>query len=273
MPELVDDARESPERRHAAAMTSVDVAFIRGYRSVLLDHLLPNEDLASFVADAPDRRVGFAGVDPLEPDALDRMEQAFEAGLAGITIAPADQGCRPTHDRCMQVLESCAERGVPVVVSNPGATRPESVLEFLRPAHFDDIARDLPELRLVLADIGRAFLEEALLMIGKHERVYAEISTLVGRSGLLHNGLVAAHERGVMDKLLFGSGWPDHRPDEAVEKIYGVKAFDSNVPPLPREALRQLIERDAFECLGLESTPAALAVYDAPLTLNAREAR
>lgn len=233
----------------------VDVALLHGYRSERLGVHVTPDDISDVVRRTTAPTIGFAGVDPLAPDLDDILNRIKALGMQGVTISPADQGCRPTHDRCMALLGWCADRGMPVMVTNPSVLAPGSVLDFLHPILFDEVLRELPTLRLVLGDLGTAYLEESLLLVAKHEHAYAEISTLANRTVHLHHGLLSAHERGVMRKLLFGSGWPARSPEAVTERIFGFNAFDgpSRWASIPGDDLRGLIERDALALLGLKA--------------------
>jgi len=261
------------------AMHCVRAGVVLGYRSERMGVHEPAERIAAVVHSDPDRLVGFAGIDPMAPSATDDLARAVDLGLRGVAISPADQGCRPTHERCMDVLEWCAERGLPVSVSNPGLGRSESVLEFARPALLDEALREVPGLTVVLGDIGRGFLDEALLLCAKHESCFAEISTLVARPGMLYFALLAAHERGVIHKLVFGSGYPDESPEGAIERVYSVNGVAGGPvggggwPLIPRESLRGIVERDAlglvppvarpFRSAGERRGAAAIAAFGA----------
>lgn len=255
---------------YEAAMHCVQASFLVGYRSERLGVHEPMERVAARVHEDPDRLVGFAGIDPLAPGVTEDLHRSAELGLSGVAISPADQGCRPTHDRCLEVLEWCASCGVPVLVSNPGVVRAESVLEYVRPALFDEAARQVRGLTLILGDLGRSSLEEALLMCAKHPRVYAELSTLARRPGTLYFGLLAAYERGVMPKMLFGSGYPQETPERVIERVYSVNSVAGGPvggggwPVIPRSALKGVVERDAVACLGLDEPIAVRTGLPAP---------
>lgn len=241
---------------HAQAMSGATVAFLLGYRSNRLGVHVPAERVLAWAHQAPDARVGFVGIDPLSDDAMDSMEAAREQGLAGVTLAPADTGCRPTDERCHAVLVWCAGHGMPVIISNPGLLTPQSVLEFVNPALFDEALREIPGLRIVFGDLGRAYREEALAMIAKHPHAYAEISSVVSGPSALYHTLVAAHERDVLTKLLFGTGYPAEKPRRAIERIFSVNGFSTSSggwSTIPREQLREMVERDTLRLLGLES--------------------
>jgi hypothetical protein len=58
-----------------------------------------------------------------------------------------------------------------------------------------------------------------------------------------------------MDKLLFGSGFPVSMPGNCIETLLGFNRMlaDTNLPIVPREKLRNIIERDTITVLGLHS--------------------
>ena len=70
---------------------------------------------------------------------------------------------------------------------------------------------------------------------------------------LAYNALVAAFQYGVIDKLLFGSDFPYSDPADCIENLYSINQLvqGTNLPLVPREALRGILERDALDLLGL----------------------
>lgn len=254
-------ARPSPAREPSCIpRTSRDpdppcITVIVGYRSGRLGVTVPNRLIADHVAADPEHRIGFGAIDPLAESLDADLASIADLGLAGLTIAPADQGCRPTHERCRYVLEWAASRCLPVLVSNPGLVDPRSIMEFARPSLFDEACRELPALRLILGDIGRAWLDEALLLCARHERAFAEISTVITRPAALETAITDAHDRGVAHKLFLASGSPAATVRCAVEAVYALTRFGRHGEPrntIPREVLRSLVERDSLAAVGIE---------------------
>jgi predicted TIM-barrel fold metal-dependent hydrolase len=244
-------------------LESHSAAVVLGYRADRLGIAVPNPAVAERIATDPGFYAGFGAIDPLADSLEHDLATVIELGLTGLTIAPADQGCRPTHERCRYVLEWAAARGMPVLVSNPGLTDPRSIMEFARPSLFDEVCRDLPALRLVLGDLGRAWLDEALLMCARHERVFAEISTIIARPAALESALSDAHERGVTHKLFFASGSPAMTTRSAVQAVYALIGFGRHGEPrnaVPREVLRSIVERDSLAAVGIERPARARAL-------------
>ena len=142
-----------------------------------------------------------------------------------------------------------------MLIANPGIRRCESVLEYASPRDFDEPLREIDGLRVVLGDVGRAFASEALVLASKHEHVYIELSTVVSHAWSLRRVLLEAQDMGVLDKLLFGSGFPRELPERAIANVYHVNGpalHASNEYHIPREQLRQIIERDSAKVLGIE---------------------
>ncbi|MEC9374318.1 MAG: amidohydrolase family protein, partial [Planctomycetota bacterium] len=249
-PDLLDEHAENALEQ----FDCVDAAVIAGHRSERLGSHVPAEGIAGVVNRHPERFAGFAGIDPTLESALDDIDRAVDLGMAGAVISPADQGCRATSDACMAALERCGQRRLPVLVANAHLRDPRSVLEFARPDTLDEAARSFRDLTLILGDLGHGYLDDALLMVVRHERVFAEISTLIGKPWRLYNALLSAHESDVMDKLIFGSGAPDISPESAIERVYSINGIraGSSLPAIPRESLRRIVERDSLTLLGVD---------------------
>jgi uncharacterized protein len=64
---------------------------------------------------------------------------------------------------------------------------------------------------------------------------------------------VSCYQADVIDKLLFGSDFPYTNAEECIESLYRINqlAQGTNLPVVPREALRGIVERDAIGLLGL----------------------
>jgi len=128
-------------------------------------------------------------------------------------------------------------------------------LEYGRPYLLDEVSRSFPGLRIVIAQLGQPWIDETIVMLGKHANVLADLSGLLSRPWQAYNALVAAHQHGVIDKLLFGSDFPYTSATECIEALYSINqlAQGTNLPVVPREALRGIVERDALSLLGIAS--------------------
>ena len=128
------------------------------------------------------------------------------------------------------------------------------MLDFGRPSLFDEVARAFPKLCLVIGGLGYPWIDETLLLLGKHEHVFADISGIVSRPWQLYDALLRATSQGVMDRLLFGSGFPAESPAKAIETLYSVNGFShgTQLPSIPRAQIRAIVERDSLSALRID---------------------
>ena len=265
------DAEAHPTADAETDLHCIDISVVVGDPTRAASQSDPAAHIAACVREAPGRRVGFLPVNPLAEDALEQVERGQELGLVGVTISPADQAYRPTHDACLELLERCVQMRLPVMVANPHLYEPQSLLEFARPVLLDEVLRQMPSLTLIVGDLGHGWIDESLTLIAKHDRVYAEISGVVRRPWALYSTLMSAYERGLLKKMLFGSGYPFENPERAIERIYTINSVraGSSLPTIPREALRSLVERDALSCVGVRRPDTARPVREEPVAAGA----
>ncbi len=240
---------------HDRAMTCVNAALVFGFRSERLGACVPNEQVAGFVAADPRHRFGVGGVDPMSEDALAQVDQCSELGLVGVNVSPACQGFHPAHSTAMRMYERCMEHGLPIFVTLIEPLTPNAVLEFGRAALWDEVAQSFPNLPIVFGGFGYPWIDETLMMLAKHTRLYADISGVATRPWQLYNALLSASGMGVMEKMLFGSGFPFDTPESAIENMYSINAHShgTQLPSVPRSQIRSIIERNVFECLGIDA--------------------
>jgi len=239
---------------HWASSTAVDKTFVLGFKSRYLRAEIPNRFVSEYVARNPEKLIGFAGIDPTERTAVEELKLAKnELRLRGITISPANQDFHPSDSNAMRVYEQAEELGMPVLVHPCGQFAEAGKLEFGRPYLFDEIARNFPTLRLIIAQMGQPFIDETIILLAKHPHVYADVSGLLARPWQAYNALVNAHQYGVIDKLLFGSDFPYTNATECIETLFSLNQIPqgTHLPTIPRESLRGIIERDAISLLGL----------------------
>jgi len=239
---------------HWASSTVVDKSIVLGFKSHYLNAEIPNEYVADYCNRYPDKLIGFAGIDPTQRGAVAEVRRVkTDLKLRGITLSPANQDFHPTDSRAMRVYAEAERLNMPVMIHPVGPFTEEGKLEYARPYLFDEVARQFPSLRLVIAQLGQPWVDETVALLGKHAHVYADISGLLGKTWPAYNALVLCHEYGVIDKLLFGSDFPYTSAAECIEALYSLNqiAQGTNFPVVPRESLRGIVERDTLELLGL----------------------
>lgn len=242
---------------HLAATRPADKAFVLGLRSHYLKADVPNEYVASYVRRHADRLIGFAGIDPSQArEALDDLRRAHdELGLLGATIWPAGQDFHPACSAAMGVYTEACRLRMPIMFHQDVQVSPASKMEFARPFLLDEVAREFPDLKIVVSQLGYPWIDETVALLAKHKNVFADISGLLHHPWRAYNALVTAYQAGVIDALLFGSNFPFTSAATCIESLYSINQFchGTNLPNIPREQLRRIVERNTLELLGLEA--------------------
>ena len=244
---------EADAVRHLAASDPVDHSIVLGFKSCYLEAEIPNRYVADYVRRNPTKMVGFAGIDPTDPEWRGELEQAQDQlRLKGVTISPSMQDYHPCDTRAMELYEQCSQRGMPILFQQNHRS-PAGKMEYSRPFLLDNVAREFPKLRIVIAHMGYPGIDETVVLLGKHEHLYAEISGLLDFPWTSYNALLTAYQFGVMDKLLFGSDFPFKAPAACIEALYSINQVSqgTNLTAIPREHLRGIVERDALTLLGI----------------------
>jgi len=240
---------------HMQAMSPVTAAVLLGFESKLLGGSISHEQVAGYVQRDPDKLMGFAGIDPkADTHPTKSLEKALQLGLVGVTVNPAAAGFHPTDTRAMALFEACQAQGTPVLIECGTVMARDARMEFARPALFDEVIREFPDLKIVLGTFGDPWVEEGVAMLAKHPNVFADISGFTARPWQLFNALLTAHQLGTIDQVLFGSNFPYVTPEQAIKTIYSVNTLTqgTHLPSVPREQLRSVVERDTIQVLGLK---------------------
>ncbi len=239
---------------HWAESGTVDKSIVLGFKSRYLKAEVPNRYIADYVKRFPQKLIGFAGIDPTDLSAVSELQSAkADLHLQGLSVSPANQDFHPSDSRAMKVFAEAERLDMPLVVHPGSQLTDKSKMDYGRPCLWDEIARTFPRLKIILAQMGRPWVEETLFLLGKHDNIFADVSGLLSRSWPTYNALVMAHQYQVMDKLLFGSDFPYNNAADCIESLYSVNrmTLGTNLPVVPREALRGIVERDTLSLLGL----------------------
>lgn len=246
---------EAETAEHLAAAETVDACVVLATLDGSRDEI--NKNLGEYVGRHAERMVGFGVIDPTEDQVDDRSVVALteRLGLKGFILYCSMSGFHPTHSRAMRFYAAVREAGKPIFFHNGSHSLSASaILEYTQPYLLDEVARSFPDLRIIIGNMGVPFVEQTLSMVGKHENVFADLTIRPRKVWQTYNIVVAAHERGVMDKLLFGSGFPLSNAGECIETLLGFNMLlsDTKLPTVPRGSIRNMIERDSLELLGIE---------------------
>ncbi|MDL0431748.1 amidohydrolase family protein [Marinobacter sp. TBZ242] len=180
--------------------------------------MISNDEVAGFVAEAPERLIGVGSVDISKPmEAVREVRRCInELGFKAIRILPWLWEVPPTDRRFYPVYAACCDLGVPFC-TQIGHTGPLMPSEVGRPIYLDQVALDFPELVIVGGHIGYPWTDEAIAVATKHENVYIDTSAYTTKrypQALIE--FMRGHGR---SKVLFGTNYPMITPAKALENL------------------------------------------------------
>jgi predicted TIM-barrel fold metal-dependent hydrolase len=239
---------------HLAAAETVDICIVLATAEGPSQEV--NKKLSEYISKHKEKMIGFAVVEPTK-DKINVKNLATltdKLGLKGTVLYCSSCGFHPAHSRAMRFYKSAQELGLPVFFHNGGALGPEAVLAYAQPYLLDEVAREFRALKIVIGTMGMPFVEQTLSMVAKHKNVYADLTIRPNNIWQVYNMVTAAHECGVMDKLLFGSGFPFGKAEQCIETLLSLNKLlaDTNLPTVPRGNIQNIIERDTLEVLEIK---------------------
>lgn len=168
-----------------------------------------NQSVLEFCQAYPKKFVGFWGIDPHKKRAaLDEMEKVVhEYHMRGIAIDPYLAHLKPSEARFYPLYTRCVDLNIPVFITMaPPPEVPGAILEYADPRDVDKVARDFPELTIIMSHGGYPFVNEAIYTCQRNANVYMDISEYE-RSPQV-SVYVQAMNDCIPDKVVFASAHP-----------------------------------------------------------------
>jgi uncharacterized protein len=222
--------------------------------------MVDNDDVAAFVRRVGGGTVGFLSVDPNDEAAADEVERASQdLGLCGVKLGLPYQGISPLDPRAMRVFERCERLGLPVLVHQGAIFSSAGRMVEANPLLLDDVALKFPKLKLIIAHLGHPWVNETAVVMRRHPNVFSDVSALYRRSSMMMAGLSAAHEYGVLDKVLFGTDYPFTDVESSIAGLSRIFEAMSGMFPaaLGPAHLEELLHRPTFDLLEIQSADEA----------------
>lgn len=211
--------------------------------------------VASYVAQDPQRLIGFLSVDPTQDGWQEEIRFGHEElGLRGIKLLPMYAGFRPDDPRLDDLWRHAQSRRLPVLLHTGTTFIAQAPLECTLPRHIEPVATRFPDVKIILAHLGHPYEGECVVVVRKHANLFADISALHYRPWQLYNSLMLVQEYGVWDKVLFGTDYPFTNVNTTIAGLRGLNEMlaGTSLPRLSGEAMEQMIYRDSLALLGLE---------------------
>jgi predicted TIM-barrel fold metal-dependent hydrolase len=235
------------ERRMAAVVFTVDAESATGHPPV------PSDEVAEACAANADVLIPFGSVDPWRGRAAIRQARTLvdRYGVRGFKFHPSLQAFHPNDPRFYPLYEALQELGVVALfhsgqtgigagVRGGGGIR----LKYANPLAIDDVAADLPDLKIIIAHPSFPWQDEALAVATHKPLVHIDLSGWSPR--YFPPQLIRYANTILADKVLFGSDFPVITPDRWLADL---ETIDIRPEVRPR-----LLRDNAARLLGLAGT-------------------
>lgn len=208
--ELYDGAGTVIPARFEEYMASegVDVAILFCEYSPKSTGIQPVEDLLPLLEYNPDRFRLMANLNPhLHYPLVGELKRQISFGAVGLKLHPVHGSFAPNDRMLYPAYAFCEAESFPVVFHCGTSVFPGATNRYADPALVEDVARDFPDLTIVLAHGGRGWWYDAAAFITlMRENVWIEIS------GLPPNRLPDYYSNYNFErlarKMIFGTDWP-----------------------------------------------------------------
>lgn len=243
------------EDYHASAQTC-EKTVVFGGKARLSGTWVPDEEVAAYVGQHPDRLVGFLSVDPTQPGWQEELRQGHQdLKLKGIKLLPMYAGFRPNQPELDDLWRYAQRHNLPVLLHTGTTFIDKAPLEYTLPRHLDEVAIRFPDVKIVMAHLSHPYEGECVAVIRKHPNVFADCSALHYRPFQLYHSFMLVQEYGVWDKVLFGTDYPFTTVSASVAGIKNLNQMleGTSLPRLDEAMLDGLFERETLRVLGIET--------------------
>ena len=172
---------------------------------------MPPEVVAEAVAKYPDRFFGLIGIDPyMGMEGVRALEDAVtNMGFIGAHVYPHWFELPANHAKYYPFYAKCIELDVPIQMQVGQSllySKEQRCRSVGRPIYLDDIACDLPELKLIGSHVGIPWHDEMIAMAWKHDNVY--IATDAHSPKYWPESVKRFINSYGQDKVIFGTDFP-----------------------------------------------------------------
>jgi len=202
--------------------------------------IVTNERVEAFCQGHP-RLVPFCTFNPyMQGDmgrALERLH--LHHGFRGIKLYPTYNYFYP-GEQMMYPLYAVAEKlSLPILFHTGSSIFKGSRIKYGNPIFFDDVARDFPALKIIMAHGGRGpWYEEAFTMVRMHDNVYIDVAGLPPHKLMNYFPDLERYAR----KFIFGPDWPSLDVRKKIERIANLPVSPAAIDKILSENARRVLE-------------------------------
>ena len=183
--------------------------------------------------------------------------------IFGIKLYPGYQFFYPSDKKIDAVYEMALEFDVPVMFHSGLAYKSPGGIKYSRPIHFDDVAGNFPDLRIIISHLGDPNVKEAVAVAHKNPNVYLDFSGLISnttKSTIKEDKWKRKNEDMIVktiaeamtdlmgtEKFIFGTDWPI----SSYESSLGLVDSLEEILQLDKKEKAQILSRNILKVLGI----------------------
>lgn len=223
----------------------IDLAVVLGQQTAPRWGSASNDEVAELVQKYPKRLVGFAGIDPGQPNAVAEVRRSIESlGCRGIAMLPgwSEPALRDDDESIYPVYEACRALQVPVVITSSHYIGPD--MTYSLPIHLQKVAFDFPELTLIVGHGSWPWTTQVCAVAMRCTNVYLmpEFYMYLPDMPGAEDYVKAANSY-LSHRMLYSSCYPSRCLGQAMEEFKQL--------PLKPESQQNMLGRNAARLLGL----------------------
>ncbi len=221
-----------------------------------------NNSVLEFCQKYPNRFIGFWGIDPhKQMGAVYEIMKAVEVhGMKGVAIDPYLAHMPACGARFYPIYTKCAELGIPVFITMaPPPQVAGAIMDYADPRHVDQVARDFPELTIIMSHGGYPFVNEAVFTCWRNANVYLDFSEY--ENSPMRDVFVDGMKDMIQDKVVFASAHPFIELEDAINTYKGFDLSDTVRRKVMYENAARILKLDTGSTSSSSSSNIAKPSY------------
>ena len=214
-----------------------------------------NDSVIDCVKSFPNKFIGFVGLDPHKGmRAINELKASVnDLGLRGAAVDPYLAQIYANDAKYYPIYSKCCELDIPIIfTTGPATLVPNAIIDHVAPRYIDVVARDFPELKIIISHGGYPWVNEAITVAQRNRNVYIDLSEY--EFSPMAEAYVEAANTMIPDKILYASAHP----------FVDFKIALANYAKLPfsPEVRPKIMYDNAARLLGLSPAPGAARADD-----------
>ncbi|MEH0018535.1 MAG: amidohydrolase family protein [Desulfobacter sp.] len=168
-----------------------------------------NDSVIEFVSKYPEKFIGFVGLDPHKGmKAIQELKTSVnDLGMRGAAVDPYLAQIYANDAKYYPIYSKCCELDIPIVfTTGPATLVPNAIIDHVAPRYIDVVARDFPELKIVISHGGYPWVNEAIIVAERNRNVYIDLSEY--EFSPMSEAYIQAANTMIPDKILYASAHP-----------------------------------------------------------------